>query len=195
MTVAAGPAWRSADPKTLWRLRGDALPGPAGTHDHATVADVLQLVTEPPSTQAFPPNVRSRATRGARAILDWINSSPGAGWRDRWVASGADRGMDWISAVIAHSQAVPLANDRQIVQAGFRALMLVHVLRPSYDCLAQYRSSATATLRRYLGVAAFGKVESAGVTLGLTGSLAHWLTDHEWCAADQGSPAHRQGRR
>ncbi len=84
--------------------------------------------------------------------------------------------MDWITAVIARTVTDPRANTRQIVQAGFRALLLVQVLRPSYDCLARYRSTTTQALRRYLGAAAFGEIESAGVELGLTGpQIAHGL--------------------
>jgi integrase len=169
MTVIAGPAWRRVDPSALSRLPDKALPGPPGPYDQSNLADVLQVVTDHPSTLAMPANVRSRPARGAEAILTWIGSYPGAGWRDRWVASGADAGMDWINAVIAQTSVGPLANDRQIVQAGFRALMLIQVLRPSYDCLAQYRSTSTGTLRRYLGAAAFGVIEGAGVGLGLTG--------------------------
>lgn len=169
MTAVAGTAGSRVDPSSLPYPPDTALPGPPGPHDQLSITEILQLVTSHPSTLAMRSNVRSAPVRGAEAILTWLGGSSGSGWRDRWFTSGADSGMDWINAVLATTLTVPRVRRRQIVQAGFRALLLVQVLRPSYDRLARYRSVSTATLRRYLGAAEFGEIENAGVRLGLTG--------------------------
>jgi hypothetical protein len=112
-------------------VRTGARPGPAGPHDEWDIDRLVALVAEHPAILDMAANVRSRPSRGARAILEWLSRHPGHGWQDRWIRSGADTGLEWIDVVSAAAPPEPLM-IRKTVQDGFRLLMLVHVLRPSY---------------------------------------------------------------
>jgi len=129
-------------------VRTGARPGPAGPHDEWDIDRIVALVAEHPAILDMAPNVRSRPSRGARAILEWLSRHPGHGWQDRWIRSGADTGLEWIDVVSAAAPPEPLM-IRQTVQDGFRLLMLVQVLRPSYDCIAYYRLNGGASMRKH----------------------------------------------
>ena len=62
---------------------------------------------------------------------------PGEGWQDRWLASGADQGTDWIAALVA-DHSVP--DKRLRLTSGMCCLLLCRVMLPSYQFLNGYQA-------------------------------------------------------
>jgi hypothetical protein len=104
--------------------------------------------------------------RGTRAILEWLSTFPGDGWQSRWENSGADDRADFIDVVLAHATG-PLVTSRQIIQAGFKMMILLDVVRASYDCLARVKMANTVQMRTYRSPTVFQKVIASGLSAGL----------------------------
>ena len=126
----------------------------------------MEVVSNHRATQATKSYVQLRPGRGVRAILEWLSTFPGDGWQERWQNSGADGSADFIPTVLAHATG-PVITTRQTVQSGLRMMILLDVLRPSYDCLAQVRLANIAQLRTYRSPTVFQQVIANGLAAGL----------------------------
>jgi hypothetical protein len=51
-------------------------------------AHILALIPTLPIWDAIPQRERGRRLRGAQTILHWLQTHPGDGWQDRWLAAG-----------------------------------------------------------------------------------------------------------
>ncbi|MEU4396903.1 site-specific integrase, partial [Kribbella sp. NPDC023855] len=95
-----------------------------------------------------------------------MSTFPGDGWQERWENSGADDEADFIAVVLARATGA-LVMNRQILQAGFRMMILLDVLRASYDCLARVRMANTVQMRTYRSPTLFEQVIASGQSAGL----------------------------
>ena len=90
---------RSASPCAhVYRRHDEDLDDPArvGPIDDMAIEDILMLTPAVPALGIEPPTERRRRLTGARIVLQWLLAHPGAGWQQRWRASGADDGLDWV---------------------------------------------------------------------------------------------------
>ena len=83
-----------------------------------------------------------RRRHGVSLLLDWLEQFPGAGWQQRWQASGADTGgPGWTDLVeIAGLQSGAQGRGQLTGAAG--RLILLGALRPSYGWLYQLISAS-----------------------------------------------------
>lgn len=124
-------------------------PVPGGERDRWAVTAVLDLLpTLPnwPDTEQF--GHRARIREGARAILDWLHCQPGDGWQDRWLASGADQGLDWVDTLIVGDGSRSPATQRSSLMSGLTSLLLCRIVMPSYQFLTGYRACNLFTYAR-----------------------------------------------
>lgn len=142
----------------------------SGPVDDADLEQVLALL---PGLATWPPRgngQRQQRLRGARRILEWLESFPGQGWQQRWVLSGADagRGLDWIEELRTR----PGARDRSDLTSGLGCLLAARVVLPSYDLLAAYRAMHLFTdVRRCLSPAGFAQLEATAHERRIEGRL------------------------
>jgi site-specific recombinase XerD len=73
-------------------------------------------------------------------VLAWLESWPGAGWQQRWLAADADEGLGWIDQLAADD---PRSADINVVElrAGVNWLFLGRVLRPGYGYFAHTKAA------------------------------------------------------
>jgi integrase len=144
-SAAATP--RSTRRKHTLRRHDDLIDAPhgVGPHDDATIEEVLALLPALPVWPVRPDQygARSRRLAGTRAVLEWIQKHPGAGWQQRWKNSGADAGMQWIddwvfTATGSHDRHHSYLRGELV--AGIGSLLLCRIVLPSYDFLAAYRA-------------------------------------------------------
>jgi integrase len=72
---------------------------------------------------------------GVTAVCEWLTGHPGETWEERWLSSGLDAApAGWLDAV-AEQKGIPY----KAAVRGLNALLLAHVLRPSYAWLLEAR--------------------------------------------------------
>jgi site-specific recombinase XerD len=162
VTVIVPSSW----PRATGRARRRPNDVPGGVGDRWDLDRVVTVVSTHRATIAMRKNSQARVSRGTRAILEWLSRFPGNGWQERWVNSGADRGDDFIATVLATSGLSDKAG-RQAVQAGFRAMILLDVVRPSYPCIARVGLTSTAVLRAFRSPTVFALAADSGAAAGL----------------------------
>ncbi len=120
---------------------------------------------------------RISRNNGARAILDWLLTYPGEGWQDRWLAAGAEDGLDWIDDVLADDPRAPVTK-RGEVMSGLVCLLLCRVVLPSYGFLTRYNSYNLFTYsRQVFRPDLFSKLEQKAAALDARqGSVGESLT-------------------
>lgn len=102
------------------------------------IAEVLALLARLPGWRAVPGTGHSpggqpgQRLRGARAVLEWLATQPGADWQQRWQAGGADHGLDPLLGSTSVS--------RREVLLGLNWLILARVIRPGYELFTQVTS-------------------------------------------------------
>jgi hypothetical protein len=99
--------------------------------------EVLTLVSRLPVERSRRNGHQSRPLYGTAKVLDWLLAHPGSGWQDRWVASGADRGVAWVRQITAEDPR-SWSTSRAEICAGVHCLLLARVILPSYDFIAAY---------------------------------------------------------
>lgn len=132
----------------------------------ASIPCILTRVTVVPDWPDRGVRQRGHALIGAEAVLRWLAGFPGAGWQERWRASGADRGIDWFARVDAGSGKRTASYQRVLVQAGASALILARIILPSFVFLRTYNPKelyrrARMTMRPDL----FARAEDNGAAL------------------------------
>jgi site-specific recombinase XerD len=78
-----------------------------------------------------------RPVRGVSTVLDWLRKHPGQGWQERWLASGAEDDLDWLSVIPAESPHAAITK-KTLNGYGLYFLLLGRVVLPSYDFMAIY---------------------------------------------------------
>ncbi len=102
-------------------------PSPA---DQLSVDEVLCLLRELPTWSTWEGTSPSRRLRGAARVLAWLESLPGAGWQQRWLAAGGDQGWGWIDQLADDPRTADI--NLKELRAGLNWLFLARVLRPGY---------------------------------------------------------------
>jgi len=111
----------------------------AGPHDTAAKDEVQRLVTKLPDWPVTV-NASNRLLEGAGWVLDWLITFPGVGWRDRWVASGADTNpLGWLPERHGEDHRDP-TTVRQIAVEGMRTLIVSRVVLPGHEFFATWKT-------------------------------------------------------
>ena len=156
---AAGLIGPSSEPTQRYDELVDADIG--GPRDQLSIDAVLDIL---PTLPNWPPQGReknsARVLSNARAILEFLATQPGAGWRQRWVASGADKGVHWLESLegidIPHGKTV-----RRDLMEALPRLLLCRIFFPSYDFLTCYRAlTLYSTARQVFRPDLFAVIES-----------------------------------
>ncbi|MGH3692887.1 MAG: tyrosine-type recombinase/integrase [Pseudonocardiaceae bacterium] len=110
--------------------------------DDWSVSEVLDLFPSLPTWPATDgAGRRSRLVNKARRILEWLSAQPGQGWQDRWLASGADEGRDWVNELVVPGARATARTQRQELVSGMGSLLLCRIVMPSYHFLAKYQAA------------------------------------------------------
>lgn len=111
----------------------------AGPHDAVPKDEVLRMVQKLPD---WPTSQYSstRLLQGASWVLDWLLTSPGVGWRDRWVAANADTNpLGWLSERHGDDRRDP-KTVRNIAVQGLRTLIVSRVILPGYAFFSTWKT-------------------------------------------------------
>lgn len=146
-------------PPTSLSLAGEALravalrfpPRPAEDNWAATAgtqADILARLQQPPLRPADVRHHRARI-RGARQILQWLDTFPGATWQQRWNASPASTrpGNDWARLAPGWIGTAAGPSQRQTLSGGLLSLICADVIRPALPWLLSRTSANMTSLR------------------------------------------------
>lgn len=111
----------------------------AGPHDTAPKGEVLVVVQKLPDWPTSPYS-STRLLEGASWVLDWLLTFPGEGWRDRWVAAGADTNpLGWLAERHALDRRDP-KTVRIIAIEGMRTLIVARVILPGYEFFSTWKT-------------------------------------------------------
>jgi hypothetical protein len=133
---------------------------PGGARDQLSIDAVLDILPTlpnwpPPGRQGYSAKVLSNA----RAILQFLANYPGAGWQQRWVASGADSGAQWLESLEGIDTLHGKTLRRDLVEALPR-LLLCRIVFPNYDFLTSYRAlTLYSTVRQVFRPDLFSVIE------------------------------------
>jgi hypothetical protein len=125
-------------------------------------AAVLARVLSPPFALDNPLSQQTRRL-GVLAVLSWLHTFPGAGWQQRWQASGAEDQLDWRDPVTAaaagRARSTAAAGTRlPHLGPGLQVLICADVIRPSAGWLLRFapaRRGLAAEMARTRDSAAF----------------------------------------
>ena len=113
----------------------------AGPHDTLPTDEVLvvvQKLPDWPESQYW----RDRYLEGCSWVLDWLLTFPGDGWRDRWVAAGADADYtSWITARHGADHRDPKTVHKIVVE-GQRTLVVARVILPGLPFFSRWKTKA-----------------------------------------------------
>ena len=134
---------------------------PSGPRDQLSTDAVLDVL---PTLPNWPPQGRERnSTRvlsNARAILEFLATYPGTGWQQRWVTSGADKGIQWLESLEGIDTPDGKTLRRDLMEALPR-LLLCRIFFPSYEFLTSYRAlTLYSTMRQMFRPDLFAVIES-----------------------------------
>jgi hypothetical protein len=134
---------------------------PGGPRDQLSGDAVLDIL---PTLPNWPPQGRerngARVLSSARVILEVLATYPGAGWQQRWVASGADKGSQWLESLEGITIPQGKIYRRDLMEALPR-LLLCRIVFPSYDFLTFYRAlTLYSTVRQVFRPDLFAVIES-----------------------------------
>lgn len=142
----------------------------SGERDDWPTPRILALLPTLPNWPAQNPGKRARITSGAHRILQWLSTHPGDGWQDRWLASGADKGVDWIDSFIDPDDTRSVRTQHDSLTASLASLLLCRVVLPSYDFLAGYRAFALfCHAQQVFCPDLFAKLEARALEIGADG--------------------------
>lgn len=118
-------------------LKGQVFAGP---HDTSSRGEVLALVRKNPAWPSAPNQV-NRTLEGVSWALDWLLTFRGEGWRDRWVASGADTNpLGWLTERRQGDRRMQ-KTIRVIAIGGMRTLIVSRVVLPGYAFFSNWKTS------------------------------------------------------
>jgi integrase len=141
----------------------------AGPIDHLSINEVLARIGSLPTWTVTPDPRKSYQIDGARTILEWLQTHPGGGWQDRWIAGGADDGTDWITGLVGRdASTLSDARKRERLLRGVAGLLLCRVVLPGYRFLYSYKASALFDqCRRVFCPDLFAKIDAKAESLGI----------------------------
>lgn len=97
-----------------------------------------------------------------------MQTYPGAGWQQRWVAAGADDDLGWIDALADPNDPRCSRVRRDVVIQGVSCLLLCRVVLPRYRFLASFYSSTLYSgIRKTARPDLFALIESRADELGI----------------------------
>ncbi len=140
-TRAAGKRQR---PATLLAPVGPQGLRPVGPIDRIPAGEVLDLVSGLPLRTRVWNGVPGARLRGARRVLTWLESMPGEGWQDRWLAAGADEDLGWVNQ-LTDGDPRSDKHKRNEMMRGLAALLLCQLVQPSYPFLSRYKAAKLFT--------------------------------------------------
>ena len=106
-----------------------------GPCDNYAISEVMALLIEHADRLGFSYDRKRRIRHSSPAILEWLQSHPAEGWQQRWLAAGADTGLDWLND-LPTSSPVPAKEKRNGNVVATNSLLLNRIVLPSYDLLA-----------------------------------------------------------
>lgn len=138
--TSASTTWPIPGPRTITQNteRGPE-PARAGRADHLSLDEVVTLIADHAQDMGYSASRSRDRIAGVRNILEWLESHPGEGWQERWIAADADAGLAWADVLPPGSDA---ARDRRraVNIAGLGSLFVNRVVLPSRDLLAAVNS-------------------------------------------------------
>ena len=137
-----------------------------GPIDRLSAVEVAELIPTTLSWEFGTLRKRRTRLRGARTVLAWLEGHSGVGWQARWLAAGADCGIDWIDGLLApdRSQA---AHRTELLQ-GLAQLLVCRLVLPSYDFLFATRAQTLPRLvRTTLKPEVFSRLGHEAVAMGM----------------------------
>ena len=165
MTVTATLAGETATGGAGAVIPGRAAGVRAGPADHLHRDQILALLDEIPVWRRENPAARSdhrRRVRGTQVVLDWLLRHPGDGWQERWLASGADDGTNWISQIAA-----PRSTGGTEARMGVNALLTCRVVVPGYGFIAAYHPTRLKDICRLWCPDLFARLPEAAAMHGM----------------------------
>ena len=164
-TTAADRRRRPATPLTPTALREAR---PAGPIDRMPAGEVLDLVSRLPLPARVWNGIPAMRLQGARRVLGWLESMPGEGWQDRWLAAGADHGLGWVDQLTVGDPRSD-KHKRDEVMRGLAALLLCRLVQPSYPFLAAYKAARLfSDVQTHISVEVFARVRAAASQRAMT---------------------------
>jgi site-specific recombinase XerD len=142
---------------------------PVGPIDHLPADEVLELVAGLPFTSPAWSSVAGTRQRGARLVLAWLETMPGEGWQDRWLAADADAGLAWVDQLTGDN---PRGErfKREEVMRGLAGLLLCRLVQPSYTFLTGYKAVKLFTdVQTVVSPDLFVRVRAAAQQRAMTG--------------------------
>src|SRR5690348_6861822 len=99
MTISVRPAvaGTGAEPQPA----APTEPVRVGPLDPWSAPDILALLPQLAFWATRSARRQAARLRGAERVLCWLADWPGAGWQQRWLASGAEGSADWIDTIAA----------------------------------------------------------------------------------------------
>ena len=130
-----------------WVGFGKDLAARVGPRNDLSPEEIVALLSGLPT---WPDPARSdhwrRAGWGVTSVLDWLRRQPGEGWQERWLASGADHDLEWLSVIPAESAKAEITK-KTMNSYGLYFLLLGKIVIPSYDFTRIY--GCHVLFRRY----------------------------------------------
>jgi hypothetical protein len=141
---------------------------PAGPIDGMPAGQVLDLVSRLPLPARVWNGIPGIRVRGAWRVLDWLESMPGEGWQDRWLAAGADAGLGWVDELTVGDPRSDKHKHDEVMR-GLAALLLCRLVQPSYAFLSRYNAARLFTdVQTHVSAEAFARVRAAASERAMT---------------------------
>jgi site-specific recombinase XerD len=141
---------------------------PAGPVDRMPTGDVLDLVSRLPLPARVWNGIPAMRLHGASRVLRWLESMPGEGWQDRWLAAGADEDLAWVDELTVDDPRSD-KHKRDEVMRGLTALLVCRLVQPSYAFLSRYNAGKLFTdVRAHVSVEVFTQVHAAASRRAMT---------------------------
>lgn len=139
----------------------------------ASMNDVLDALRQPP-LKATPDRTQDSRLIGARAVLRWLETFPGATWQQRWEASPAPASPNgWVLRHKEWARATGRSPSDGTVQAGMLALLSADVIRPDMPWLVSNPSRfLRPTVQAARDPEGFARLETAGPNADQQGRIA-----------------------
>jgi integrase len=142
-----------------------ALTGPI---DRTPAVDVLELVSQLPLPMRVWNGVPAARLRGARRVLEWLESMPGEGWQDRWLAAGANAGLGWVDQLTVGDPRSDKHKHNEVMR-GLAALLLCRLVQPSYAFLSGYKAATLFTdVQAHISAEVFARIRAAASQRAMT---------------------------
>lgn len=129
---------------TAFAVLGAAAPTcpghPVGPHDELSIEQVLALLPGVAGWEVADRGApRGRRLRGAARVLAWLQTWPGEGWQQRWLAARADHDLGWLAELSVGDRRLGSVSRVELC-AGVNWLFLGRVIQPGFDFFLRYKA-------------------------------------------------------